>query len=150
MWAVVAVSQSDEEIFPVGGDELLTPHPLCRSPSAVGLLLNNAHSGMFDRSVTLLEVCGSWPESFGLRHMSSVEATEEGLKERLADAMSESPSRDIVGSGTANSVLGSRNVCATLDWCLLPKSSLFDNVLLEPATGAPQQSDMPAVMQKRE
>uniref|UniRef100_A0A8C1YXU7 BCAS3 microtubule associated cell migration factor n=1 Tax=Cyprinus carpio TaxID=7962 RepID=A0A8C1YXU7_CYPCA len=57
-------------------------------------------SGMFDRSVTLLEVCGSWPESFGLRHMSSVEATEEGLKERLADAMSESPSRDIVGSGT--------------------------------------------------
>ncbi|KTG43243.1 hypothetical protein cypCar_00012385 [Cyprinus carpio] len=57
--------------------------------------------GMFDRSVTLLEVCGSWPESFGLRHMSSVEATEEGLKERLADAMSESPSRDIVGSGTA-------------------------------------------------
>lgn len=58
-------------------------------------------SGMFDRSVTLLEVCGSWPESFGLRHMSSVEATEEGLKERLADAMSESPSRDIVGSGTA-------------------------------------------------
>uniref|UniRef100_A0A8C1PGH9 BCAS3 microtubule associated cell migration factor n=1 Tax=Cyprinus carpio TaxID=7962 RepID=A0A8C1PGH9_CYPCA len=58
-------------------------------------------AGMFDRSVTLLEVCGSWPESFGLRHMSSVEATEEGLKERLADAMSESPSRDIVGSGTA-------------------------------------------------
>uniref|UniRef100_A0A672QU80 BCAS3 microtubule associated cell migration factor n=1 Tax=Sinocyclocheilus grahami TaxID=75366 RepID=A0A672QU80_SINGR len=63
-------------------------------------------SGMFDRSVTLLEVCGSWPESFGLRHMSSVEATEEGLKERLADAMSESPSRDIVGSGT-----GERKPC---------------------------------------
>ncbi|TRY81461.1 hypothetical protein DNTS_008167 [Danionella cerebrum] len=57
-------------------------------------------AGMFDRSVTLLEVCGSWPESFGLRHMSSVEATEEGLKERLADAMSESPNRDIVVSGT--------------------------------------------------
>jgi len=60
---------------------------------------------MFDRSVTLLEVCGSWPESFGLRHMSSVEATEEGLKERLADAMSESPSRDIVGSGTGEHTL---------------------------------------------
>nr|XP_023822507.1 breast carcinoma-amplified sequence 3 isoform X2 [Salvelinus alpinus] len=57
-------------------------------------------SGTFDRSVTLLEVCGSWPESFGLRHMSSVESTEEGLRERLADAMSESPSRDIVGSAT--------------------------------------------------
>ncbi|KAL6471188.1 hypothetical protein MHYP_G00198380 [Metynnis hypsauchen] len=55
----------------------------------------------FDRSVTLLEVCGSWPESFGLRHMSSVDTTEEGLRERLAEAMSESPSRDIVGSGTA-------------------------------------------------
>ncbi|KAL0973126.1 hypothetical protein UPYG_G00199310 [Umbra pygmaea] len=54
----------------------------------------------FDRSVTLLEVCGSWPESFGLRHMSSVESTEDGLRERLADAMSESPSRDIVGSAT--------------------------------------------------
>ncbi|KAI4896645.1 hypothetical protein NFI96_029903, partial [Prochilodus magdalenae] len=59
----------------------------------------------FDRSVTLLEVCGSWPESFGLRHMSSVDTTEEGLRERLAEAMSESPSRDIVGSGTALSVL---------------------------------------------
>ncbi|XP_074079646.1 BCAS3 microtubule associated cell migration factor isoform X2 [Macrotis lagotis] len=54
----------------------------------------------FDRSVTLLEVCGSWPEGFGLRHMSSMEHTEEGLRERLADAMAESPSRDVVGSGT--------------------------------------------------
>ncbi|KAI5625711.1 breast carcinoma-amplified sequence 3 [Silurus asotus] len=43
----------------------------------------------------------SWPESFGLRHMSSVDATDDGLRERLAEAMSESPSRDIVGSGTA-------------------------------------------------
>jgi len=56
--------------------------------------------GAFDRSVTLLEVCGSWPENFGLRHMSSMEHTDEGLRERLADAMCESPSRDIVGSGT--------------------------------------------------
>ncbi|KAK2111346.1 hypothetical protein P7K49_011092 [Saguinus oedipus] len=59
--------------------------------------------GTFDRSVTLLEVCGSWPEGFGLRHMSSMEHTEEGLRERLADAMAESPSRDVVGSGTAPS-----------------------------------------------
>nr|XP_020014484.1 breast carcinoma-amplified sequence 3-like [Castor canadensis] len=57
-------------------------------------------AGTFDRSVTLLEVCGSWPEGFGLRHMSSMEHTEEGLRERLADAMAESPSRDVVGSGT--------------------------------------------------
>ncbi|XP_063060938.1 breast carcinoma-amplified sequence 3 isoform X2 [Engraulis encrasicolus] len=57
-------------------------------------------SGTFDRSVTLLEVCGSWPESFGLRHMTSADTTEEGLRERLADAMSESPSRDITGSAT--------------------------------------------------
>ncbi|CAO2644653.1 BCAS3 microtubule associated cell migration factor, partial [Lemmus lemmus] len=60
----------------------------------------DAASGTFDRSVTLLEVCGSWPEGFGLRHMSSTEHTEEGLRERLADAMAESPSRDAVGSGT--------------------------------------------------
>ncbi|XP_047689353.1 BCAS3 microtubule associated cell migration factor [Prionailurus viverrinus] len=60
----------------------------------------DAASGTFDRSVTLLEVCGSWPEGFGLRHMSSMEHTEEGLRERLADAMAESPSRDVVGSGT--------------------------------------------------
>uniref|UniRef100_A0A8C6RM86 BCAS3 microtubule associated cell migration factor n=1 Tax=Nannospalax galili TaxID=1026970 RepID=A0A8C6RM86_NANGA len=60
----------------------------------------DAASGTFDRSVTLLEVCGSWPEGFGLRHMSSIEHTEEGLRERLADAMAESPSRDVVGSGT--------------------------------------------------
>ncbi|XP_069730228.1 BCAS3 microtubule associated cell migration factor isoform X1 [Phaenicophaeus curvirostris] len=60
----------------------------------------DATSGAFDRSVTLLEVCGSWPENFGLRHMSSMEHNEEGLRERLADAMCESPSRDIVGSGT--------------------------------------------------
>ncbi|XP_062363316.1 BCAS3 microtubule associated cell migration factor [Cinclus cinclus] len=60
----------------------------------------DATSGAFDRSVTLLEVCGSWPENFGLRHMSSMEHSEEGLRERLADAMCESPSRDMVGSGT--------------------------------------------------
>lgn len=58
-------------------------------------------SGGYDRSVTLLEVCGSWPESFGLRHISSIDSSEDGLRERLADAMSESPARDIVGSGTA-------------------------------------------------
>lgn len=32
--------------------------------------------------------------------MSSVDTTDEGLRERLAEAMSESPSRDIVSSGT--------------------------------------------------
>ncbi|XP_064206143.1 BCAS3 microtubule associated cell migration factor-like isoform X4 [Anguilla rostrata] len=56
-------------------------------------------AGMLDRSVTLLEVCGSWPESF-MRHMTSADASEDGLRERLADAMSESPSRDAVGTGT--------------------------------------------------
>uniref|UniRef100_A0A671VH78 BCAS3 microtubule associated cell migration factor n=1 Tax=Sparus aurata TaxID=8175 RepID=A0A671VH78_SPAAU len=63
----------------------------------------DAGSGAFDgRGVTLLEVCGSWPESFGVpRHnIGSADATDEGLRERLADAMSESPSRDIVGSAT--------------------------------------------------
>lgn len=64
------------------------------------LSLSLSLTGTFDHSVTLLEVCGSWPESFGLRHLSSVDATDEGLRERLAEAMSESPSRDIVGSGT--------------------------------------------------
>ncbi|KAL7831907.1 hypothetical protein AOLI_G00294550 [Acnodon oligacanthus] len=72
----------------------------CAPLSPVHYSLSEAPS-TFDRSVTLLEVCGSWPESFGLRHMSSVDTTEEGLRERLAEAMSESPSRDIVGSGTA-------------------------------------------------
>ncbi|KAF7219277.1 breast carcinoma amplified sequence 3 [Nothobranchius furzeri] len=60
-------------------------------------------AGPFDgRGVTLLEVCGSWPESFGIpRHnVGSADASDEGLRERLADAMSESPSRDIVGSAT--------------------------------------------------
>ncbi|KAG8451685.1 hypothetical protein GDO86_003756 [Hymenochirus boettgeri] len=56
--------------------------------------------GAYDRSVTLLEVCGSWPESSGLRHISSIESTDEGLRERLADAMSESPNRDVVGAAT--------------------------------------------------
>ncbi|KAM7340527.1 hypothetical protein ACRRTK_001142 [Alexandromys fortis] len=60
----------------------------------------DAASGIFDRSVALLEVCGSWPEGFGLPHMSSMEHTEEGLRERLADVMAESPSRDAVESGT--------------------------------------------------
>lgn len=32
--------------------------------------------------------------------MASMEHTEEGLRERLADAMAESPSRDVVGPGT--------------------------------------------------
>ncbi|KAJ7413187.1 breast carcinoma-amplified sequence 3-like protein [Willisornis vidua] len=93
-----------------------TPKAALLLPTATCLLRTNADSaipsmshsfvcllfaaGAFDRSVTLLEVCGSWPESFGLRHMSSVEHGEEGLRERLADAMCESPSRDMVGSGT--------------------------------------------------
>uniref|UniRef100_A0A8D3AWT2 BCAS3 microtubule associated cell migration factor n=1 Tax=Scophthalmus maximus TaxID=52904 RepID=A0A8D3AWT2_SCOMX len=65
----------------------------------------DAGSGHFDgRGVTLLEVCGSWPESFGVpRHnIGSADASDEGLRERLADAMSESPSRDIVGSATGH------------------------------------------------
>ncbi|XP_075120865.1 BCAS3 microtubule associated cell migration factor isoform X4 [Leptodactylus fuscus] len=65
-----------------------------------GSTVIDASSGAYDRSVTLLEVCGSWPESFGLRHISSIESTDEGLRERLADAMSESPNRDVVVSGT--------------------------------------------------
>ncbi|XP_026566008.1 breast carcinoma-amplified sequence 3 isoform X2 [Pseudonaja textilis] len=66
-----------------------------------GSSATDATSGTFDRSMTLLEVCGSWPESFGLRHLSSLEQTDEGLRERLADAMSESPSRDVAAaSGT--------------------------------------------------
>uniref|UniRef100_A0A7N8X9L3 BCAS3 microtubule associated cell migration factor n=1 Tax=Mastacembelus armatus TaxID=205130 RepID=A0A7N8X9L3_9TELE len=63
----------------------------------------DAGPGPFDgRGVTLLEVCGSWPESFGVpRHnIGSADTSDEGLRERLADAMSESPSRDIVGSAT--------------------------------------------------
>ncbi|KAM4647908.1 BCAS3 microtubule associated cell migration factor isoform 11-T13 [Amazona ochrocephala] len=75
-----------------------SPRPV--SDRRGGSTVIDATSGAFDRSVTLLEVCGSWPENFGLRHMSSMEHTEEGLRERLADAMCESPSRDIVGSGT--------------------------------------------------
>nr|XP_057935775.1 breast carcinoma-amplified sequence 3 isoform X1 [Doryrhamphus excisus] len=52
--------------------------------------------------VTLLEVCGSWPESFGVpRHnIAFADATDEGLRERLAEAMSEFPARDIEGSAT--------------------------------------------------
>ncbi|XP_069827882.1 BCAS3 microtubule associated cell migration factor isoform X2 [Dendropsophus ebraccatus] len=65
-----------------------------------GSTVIDASSGAYDRSVTLLEVCGSWPDSFGLRHISSIESTDEGLRERLADAMSESPNRDAVVSGT--------------------------------------------------
>ncbi|CAG6007111.1 unnamed protein product [Menidia menidia] len=67
----------------------------------------------------MLEVCGSWPESFGVpRHYAgSVDASDEGLRERLADAMSESPSREIVGSATgkkvANTVRGVRNELVT-------------------------------------
>lgn len=67
------------------------------------MLATVQHTGPFDgRGVTLLEVCGSWPESFGVpRHnIGSADASDEGLRERLADAMSESPSRDIVGSAT--------------------------------------------------
>ncbi|XP_028321108.1 BCAS3 microtubule associated cell migration factor isoform X1 [Gouania willdenowi] len=63
----------------------------------------DAEPGSFDsHGVTLLEVCGSWPETFGVpRHnVGSADPSDEGLRERLADAMSESPSRDIVGSAT--------------------------------------------------
>ncbi|XP_075051427.1 BCAS3 microtubule associated cell migration factor isoform X5 [Mixophyes fleayi] len=75
-----------------------SPRPV--SDRRTGATVIDASSGAYDRSVTLLEVCGSWPESFGLRHISSIESTDEGLRERLADAMSESPNRDVVVSGT--------------------------------------------------
>ncbi|XP_053222594.1 BCAS3 microtubule associated cell migration factor isoform X2 [Podarcis raffonei] len=80
----------------------------------------DATSGAFDRSMTLLEVCGSWPESFGLRHLSSMEQTDEGLRERLADAMSESPGRDIVGSGTEQALQPSPHPNATTPKHLSP------------------------------
>ncbi|XP_026780034.1 breast carcinoma-amplified sequence 3 isoform X3 [Pangasianodon hypophthalmus] len=89
-------------IQPVRSEPMTMPGSSCLIPERVGqATVIDTGSGTFDHSVTLLEVCGSWPESFGLRHMSSVDATDEGLRERLAEAMSESPSRDIVGSGTA-------------------------------------------------
>ncbi|XP_075445745.1 BCAS3 microtubule associated cell migration factor isoform X2 [Ascaphus truei] len=75
-----------------------SPRPVSDRRGASTII--DASSGAYDRSVTLLEVCGSWPESSGLRHISSIESTDEGLRERLADAMSESPNRDVVGSGT--------------------------------------------------
>ncbi|XP_055022923.1 breast carcinoma-amplified sequence 3 [Boleophthalmus pectinirostris] len=64
--------------------------------------LMDAGAGYEGRGVTLLEVCGSWPETFSVpRHnLGSTDASDEGLRERLADAMSESPSRDITGSAT--------------------------------------------------
>ncbi|KAF7700068.1 breast carcinoma-amplified sequence 3 isoform X2 [Silurus meridionalis] len=89
-------------IQPVRSEPMTMPGSSCLIPERVGqATVIDTGSGTFDHSVTLLEVCGSWPESFGLRHMSSVDATDDGLRERLAEAMSESPSRDIVGSGTA-------------------------------------------------
>ncbi|KAM9468789.1 BCAS3 microtubule associated cell migration factor isoform 2-T2 [Clarias gariepinus] len=94
-------------IQPVRSEPMTMPGSSCLIPERVGqATVIDTGSGTFDHSVTLLEVCGSWPESFGLRHMSSVDATDEGLRERLAEAMSESPSRDIVGSGTDYSVCG--------------------------------------------
>ncbi|XP_009695983.1 PREDICTED: uncharacterized protein LOC104159699, partial [Cariama cristata] len=96
----------------------------------------DATSGAFDRSVTLLEVCGSWPENFGLRHMSSMEHTEEGLRERLADAMCESPSRDIVGSGT-----GTKKSCLRVLLRALSRSE--PSLLLEKAQGLSHQSSSP-------
>lgn len=39
---MAAVSHSDEEIFPIGEDELLTSHPLSLSLSAFALTRSNA------------------------------------------------------------------------------------------------------------
>lgn len=50
--------------------------------------------------------------------MSSMEHTEEGLRERLADAMAESPSRDVVGSGTGKGGITLLARCSR-DWHLL-------------------------------
>lgn len=77
--------------------------PVLHSNFIVNSLYICVFAGQFDgRGVTLLEVCGSWPESFGVprHHIGSADISDEGLRERLADAMSESPSRDIVGSAT--------------------------------------------------
>lgn len=89
----------------------------CPPTVCIQRLTSPVAAGTFDRSVTLLEVCGSWPEGFGLRHMSSMEHTEEGLRERLADAMAESPSRDVVGSGTGKGGITPLARCSH-DWHL--------------------------------
>ncbi|XP_078535936.1 BCAS3 microtubule associated cell migration factor isoform X2 [Lissotriton helveticus] len=89
-------------IQPVRSEPVSMPGSSCPATDhRVASTVIDSGSGGYDRSVTLLEVCGSWPESFGLRHISSIDSSEDGLRERLADAMSESPARDIVGSGTA-------------------------------------------------
>ncbi|XP_075709116.1 BCAS3 microtubule associated cell migration factor isoform X4 [Rhinoderma darwinii] len=88
-------------IQPVRSEPVSMPgSPRPTADRRVGSTVIDASSGAYDRSVTLLEVCGSWPDSFGLRHISSIESTDDGLRERLADAMSESPNRDVVVSGT--------------------------------------------------
>uniref|UniRef100_A0A0F7ZCW8 BCAS3 microtubule associated cell migration factor n=2 Tax=Crotalinae TaxID=8710 RepID=A0A0F7ZCW8_CROAD len=88
-------------IQPVRSEPVTMPGSSCPATDLRGRSsATDTTSGTFDRSMTLLEVCGSWPESFGLRHLSSLEQTDEGLRERLADAMSESPSRDAAASGT--------------------------------------------------
>ncbi|XP_078535937.1 BCAS3 microtubule associated cell migration factor isoform X3 [Lissotriton helveticus] len=88
-------------IQPVRSEPVSMPGSSCPATDhRVASTVIDSGSGGYDRSVTLLEVCGSWPESFGLRHISSIDSSEDGLRERLADAMSESPARDIVGSGT--------------------------------------------------
>lgn len=104
--SVVTLSMCRQDIHTFYQNKLASADPFSNQTNLNLFLLRVCacvFAGPFDgRGVTLLEVCGSWPESFSVpRHnIGSADASDEGLRERLADAMSESPSRDIVGSAT--------------------------------------------------
>ncbi|XP_070573678.1 LOW QUALITY PROTEIN: BCAS3 microtubule associated cell migration factor-like, partial [Ptychodera flava] len=80
-------------IHPVRSQPVPTPHVGRSDDSAATSMptLIEAGSGSFDQSSTLLEVCGSWPES---GRLNSNEQVEEQLKQTLAEAMLESPMKE--------------------------------------------------------
>ncbi|XP_077996279.1 BCAS3 microtubule associated cell migration factor-like [Glandiceps talaboti] len=80
-------------IHPVRSQPVPTPQVVRSDESATASMptLIEAGSGSFDQTSTLLEVCGSWPDS-GRLH--SNEQVEEQLKQTLAEAMLESPLKE--------------------------------------------------------
>uniref|UniRef100_UPI00358F517D BCAS3 microtubule associated cell migration factor isoform X1 n=1 Tax=Myxine glutinosa TaxID=7769 RepID=UPI00358F517D len=73
---------------PVRSDPVTMPRP-SSAPRAAALEIE-AGSGMFEQNSLLLEVSHSWPDSSAIGR-GVTDPVDEGLRERIADAMVESP-----------------------------------------------------------
>ncbi|XP_078598745.1 BCAS3 microtubule associated cell migration factor-like isoform X1 [Branchiostoma floridae x Branchiostoma japonicum] len=131
--------------------------PLGHSPGSNAAsmpLLIDSGPGSFDRGTRVVEICGSWPESGPMR---GAEVLEDRLRESIADAMIESPTKERPSIHRTGSNSGRREVLqqedqlssssgsggsaprtpATFDARSSPPHSIDHVMVFPPSTGSP-------------